>query len=85
MEYNYTYNTTLEKLEIFYYFTQLPVSLYSNNLPISRFPEKYFSIDLLLNNNNAFPNIIFAKIHTNCRTYQRYYEYFIVLEFNNPT
>lgn len=84
MEYNYTYNTTLEKLEIFYYFTQLPVSLYSNNLPISRFPEKYFSIDLLLNNNNAFPNIIFSKNQILTCQYisNDYYEYFIVLELN---
>ncbi|HHW66388.1 MAG: two-component system, response regulator YesN [Epulopiscium sp.] len=85
MEYNHKHNTTLEKLEIIYYFTQVPVSLYSNNSPVVQFPEKPLSMDALLKNECEFPNIIFSRNQTfTCQFITNdYYECFIVYELND--
>ncbi|NLM13307.1 MAG: AraC family transcriptional regulator [Epulopiscium sp.] len=84
MEYNYISNGSLEKIEIIYYFTQVPIRLYSNNTPVVQFPEKPLSMDLLLKNQNEFPNIIFSKNQAlTCQFVTNdYYECFIVFELN---
>jgi len=84
MEYNYIYNTALEKLEILYYFARVPVSLYSNNSPVVQFPEKPLSMDVLLKNQSEFPSIIFSKnqILTCQFVINDYFECYIVFELN---
>ena len=59
MEYNYIYNTALEKLEILYYFARVPVSLYII-LPVVQFPESLYR---WMYCNQSEPSIIFSKNH----------------------
>ncbi|MDF2612466.1 MAG: AraC family transcriptional regulator [Clostridia bacterium] len=84
MKYSYFHNLTLEKLEIFHYFSQFPVSLYSNNLLVGQFPESFPSLGGLTGADDSFSNLIFSKNQTFTCQYisSGYCECFIVFELN---
>lgn len=84
MEHSYFQNILLEKIELFNYFSNLPIRLYSNNVLAGYFPESFPSVKQLLGHHENFSDLIFSENqYFTCQYISNgYYEYFIVLELN---